>query len=99
MDVLLQVAEALAYLHSHGILHWDCKPSNILLRFGQSSSQLTVTAKLSDLGLSKFQVECQSSSFQSEGIVGTFEYLDPLYMQTGKYTKASDAYSFGVVVE
>ncbi|KVH91952.1 Protein kinase, catalytic domain-containing protein [Cynara cardunculus var. scolymus] len=40
-------------------------------------------AKISDLGLSK---------------IGTFGYIDPLYLEMGVLTKESDIYSLGVVL-
>ena len=34
----------------------------------------------------------------SASLKGTMGYLDPLYMQSYKYTKASDVYSFGIML-
>ena len=34
----------------------------------------------------------------SAHVKGTIEYVNPLYLQSHIYTKASDVYSFGLVI-
>ena len=34
----------------------------------------------------------------SASLKGTKEYLDPIYLQSYVYTKASDVYSFGIML-
>lgn len=54
VDVLVQVAEAIAYLHKNDIRHWDIKPANILLDNDLLQFlAVQLVAKLGDLGLSK----------------------------------------------
>ena len=51
-------------------------------------------AKICDFGISRQALDV----VLSERIRGTPAYLDPLYVDTYKYTKASDVYSFGLVL-
>ena len=41
IDVVLQIADALAFAHEHGNLHRDVKPENILLDAGGGPAKLT----------------------------------------------------------
>lgn len=64
-----QIASALHYAHSRGVLHRDAKPSNILLD-GEGN------AWLSDFGLAKVAHDSSPLS-DSEDIVGTLRYMAP----------------------
>ncbi|PWA86251.1 protein kinase-like domain, Phloem protein 2-like protein [Artemisia annua] len=88
-------AKGLRYLHEdkgnhHRVLHRDIKSSNILLDENWK-------AKVSDMGLAKVGPANQYT-FLITDIVGTFGYIDPMYLRMGFLTKESDVYSFGVVL-
>jgi eukaryotic-like serine/threonine-protein kinase len=82
IDLLVQVLQALNYLHRRGILHRDLKPANILVTDGQ--------VRVLDFGLAVQQG-------QKVGISGTFAYMAPEVLREEPVTEASDLYSVGVI--
>ncbi|KAL3724591.1 hypothetical protein ACJRO7_029716 [Eucalyptus globulus] len=89
--VALGLASALNYLHEEleqWVLHRDIKAANVLL-------DTTFTTKLGDFGVAKL-IDPRFRS-QTTDVVGTCGYLAPEYFISGKATKESDMFSFGVV--
>ncbi|KAK1418720.1 hypothetical protein QVD17_27866 [Tagetes erecta] len=96
LKICVDAAQGLEHLHNHvgkhqAIIHRDIKSSNILLGHN-------LTAKISDLGLSKLSLSGLNRSFVISHACGTPGYCDPEYVQTGIVTKESDVYSFGMVL-
>jgi serine/threonine-protein kinase len=87
--LLRQLADALSYAHTQGIVHRDIKPSNILL-------DEEGFIYLADFGLVK-GIPDDHSVTQSEYIVGTPEYLAPELVD-GQATALSDIYALGILL-
>lgn len=89
--VALGVANALRYLHDDAeqcVLHRDIKSANVLL-------DTDFSTKLGDFGMAKLVDPMLRT--QRTGVVGTYGYLAPEYINGGRASKESDMYSFGIV--
>jgi len=101
IDMMLQVAEAMKYLHGRGVMHRDLKSNNVLINVvedvdeGISSS---VQVKLTDFGLSKLKLH--DPVFTTK-MVGNTRWRAPEVFQDErnleKYTYSADVYSFAVI--
>nr|MBA3422886.1 serine/threonine protein kinase [Thermoleophilaceae bacterium] len=88
-EVLGGAAAALDYAHSHGIVHRDVKPANVLL--GEDGN-----AKLADLGIA-FAVERATHITRTGTVLGTPSYMAPEQLEGRDVGPAVDVYALGAV--
>ncbi len=89
--IVMQIADALDYLFSKGIVHRDVKPANILLKRDN-------TVKLCDLGLAT-EASATATAERSDTTVGTVQYISPEQAAgQADVDVRSDIYSLGVTL-
>jgi serine/threonine-protein kinase len=89
--ILRDVADALAYAHTRGIIHRDIKPDNILL------DRVTGRPIVTDFGIAR-AIEGDSRLTVTGTAVGTPAYMSPEQaMGEGEIDGRSDLYSLAVV--
>ncbi len=87
-DIIWQVAQALEYAHSKGVVHRDIKPANILLTADQR-------VKLTDFGIARL---ASSNLTHSGQLLGTPNYMAPEQIQGKDVDHRADIFSLGVVL-
>jgi serine/threonine-protein kinase len=90
LELVLPVADGLAFAHEHGLVHRDVKPQNVLLsREGE--------VKVTDFGIAR-SLDVEHGVTQTGTVLGTSEYLAPEQASGKSVSPATDVYSLGVVL-
>jgi serine/threonine protein kinase len=86
IEVMYQVAGAMAVAHGHGIVHRDIKPANIMIT-------AEGVAKVMDFGLARLS---ESSGVTRQGdVIGTIAYMAPELFNGNIADARSDIYAYG----
>jgi predicted Ser/Thr protein kinase len=92
--IILDIAEALHFLHSNNILHRDIKAENILVV--STLKDAIINVKLADFGTARSTTEQVTSKF-TKG-VGTPLYMAVEVLKNETYERSADVFSFGVLM-
>ncbi|CAN5217481.1 hypothetical protein BH10ACI1_BH10ACI1_34890 [soil metagenome] len=98
-SLVRQIVTAVAFAHSHGVLHRDLKPGNIMLT---SDGQI----KVLDFGLAKvipqkqlFERNTELSRSSTNGLmIGTVSYMSPEQLRGKRLDFRSDIFSVGIIL-
>lgn len=84
------ICDALSYAHSHGVIHRDVKPANVLLSEHG-------TLKVGDFGIAKAAFGAQDLT-STGAIIGSVAYISPEQAQGDEPDARSDLYALGVLL-
>ncbi|KAL1536126.1 serine/threonine-protein kinase STY13-like [Salvia divinorum] len=88
IQLALDLAKGLSYLHAQRIVHRDVKAENMLI-----GSERTL--KIADFGVARVEA---NNPCEMTGTTGTLGYMAPEVLEGKPYNRKCDVYSFGVCV-
>ena len=97
LDIAVQLTEALAYAHAHGVIHRDIKPQNVMVT-------PEGRVKLMDFGLAKApghldaQDETRAALTAPGVFLGTLQYMAPEQLEGHAADHRSDIFSLAMVL-
>ncbi|XP_047050648.1 serine/threonine-protein kinase STY13-like [Lolium rigidum] len=86
VELALDLAKGLSYLHSKDIVHRDVKAENMLLDSKR-------TLKIADFGVARIEAKDPA---EMTGHTGTLGYMAPEVLEDKPYNRKCDVYSFGI---
>ncbi|PKU78986.1 serine/threonine-protein kinase/endoribonuclease IRE1a isoform X1 [Dendrobium catenatum] len=93
LKLMRDLVSGVAHLHELGIIHRDLKPQNVLISDGK-----ILTAKVSDMGISKRLLDDMSSLSHHATGHGSSGWRAPEQLRRGRQTRAVDLFSLGCIL-
>lgn len=91
INICIDIANGMNYLHSNNIIHRDLKSLNVLL-----SSHME--AKICDFGLADIKQESSLTCTSTHQAVGTIPWMAPeLFIKNPKFSLKSDIFSLAMI--
>jgi serine/threonine-protein kinase len=91
LRITLQICDALAYCHEHGVFHRDIKPENIMIQEDGS-------VKIIDFGIALLEGARRVTWRGLSSTVGTPDYMSPEQLKGERGTAAADIYAVGIML-
>ncbi|HEY9829839.1 MAG TPA: protein kinase [Stenomitos sp.] len=95
-QLLLEVLEILEFVHSHGVIHRDIKPDNLMRRQSDNKLVLIDFGAIKQVQIQPLNQSGQESSVATSTRIGTPGYA-PTEQDRGKPRPNSDLYALGIV--
>jgi len=110
LEIAVQLADAIACAHDHGVIHRDIKPGNVMITADG-------TVKVLDFGISRFEMQGSPSNpgertaleedtgggdaqkTRDGSLMGTLKYMSPEQARGVTATAVSDMFSLGLVLQ
>lgn len=89
--IALRIAQALDYIHAHGVVHRDLKPENIMVDEGDN-------IKLIDFGIASNAGSRRLTFAKFSQTMGTPDYISPEQVKGKRGDARSDLYALGVML-
>jgi serine/threonine-protein kinase len=91
VKIASRICEALEYMHTHGVVHRDMKPQNIMLCNDG-------TIRIMDFGIAKAQSARRLTFVGFTPTMGTPDYMAPEQVRGSRGDERTDIYSLGAIL-
>jgi serine/threonine-protein kinase len=91
LRIIMQICDALAYCHEHGVFHRDIKPENIMIEEDGN-------VKIIDFGIALLEGARRVTWRGLSSTVGTPDYMSPEQLKGERGTAAADIYAVGIML-